>query len=141
MNRSRVLKLIELAVHPGTPPHEAAAAAMAACRRIHEEGLLSDDIREDRFSSVRTGDFSTFEVAFLVLGESDNLYRLAKVIPPRLQSEVIILLPKEYVREVTMMTKAEKRKIGWSGMRVIKRVSIVRSYFDHARANGWDNWW
>ena len=140
-SRLQVLKLIELAVHPGTPSHEATAAAMAACRRIHKEGLLTAKQGEHvRPSEAPKGSSRTFDVVFLVLTETDVLYRLAKIVPPRLQSENVILLPKQYVAEVEFMTKVETRKIGWRGSRVIKRLAIDLSYFDDARSNGWDAW-
>jgi hypothetical protein len=130
-HRQRAIDLVTLAADPRTPEHEASAAALAACKLIQKEGLLLEHIARE--------EIVTLNVTFLILTESGELYRLAKITPPRLQSDKVLLIPKEYVRSVTMMTSAETKRIGWKGSRIIKRISIVKSYFDTARESGWDD--
>lgn len=131
-HRQRAIDLVMLAADPRTPEHEASAAALAACKLIQKERLLDDGASGE--------EIVTLNVTFLILTESGELYRLAKITPPRLQSEKVLLVPKEWVRSVTMMTSAESKRIGWRGSRIIKRISIVKSYFDTARASGWDDY-
>jgi hypothetical protein len=139
--RSKVLSLIELAVGKTTPPHEAAAAAMAACRKIKAEGLLILRlVEEDSGHGSYREEIVLVDVPFLVMSQSSTLYRVAKLEPPKGHSSEIFLIPKEFVKSVVMMTPEETRAIGWKSSSVIKSMRIDRSYFEQARQNGWDRW-
>lgn len=48
----KVQKLIAIAIHEGTPENEARNAAVAACRLIHEHGLLSEPTTSTRRRTV-----------------------------------------------------------------------------------------
>lgn len=143
--RAKVLALIELAVGKGTPPHEAAAAAMAACRKIKAEGLLLVRLVEEeegRGSSRGSGreEWIFVDIPFLVMTQTSTLYRVARLEPPRGSSSSIFLIPKEFIRDLVMMTQEETRAIGWKTSSVIKSMHLNNGYFDKARQNGWDRW-
>jgi hypothetical protein len=141
--RVKVLALIELAVGKGTPPHEAAAAAMAACRKIKAEGLLLVRlVEEEKGSGSGRGreEWIFVDIPFLVMTQTATLYRVARLEPPRGSSSSIFIIPKEFVRNLVMMTPEETRAIGWKTSSVIKSMSIDNSYFDKAKQNGWDRW-
>jgi hypothetical protein len=140
--RSKVLALIELAVGKGTPPHEAAAAAMAACRKIKSEGLLLLRLIEDEEGERSTGreEWIFVDIPFLVMTKTATVYRVARLEPPRGSSSAIFIIPHEFIRNVVMMTPDETKAIGWKTSSVIKSLSLNTSYFNQAKQNGWDRW-
>jgi len=138
--RAKVIALIELAVGKGTPPHEASAAAMAACRKIKAEGLLLLKFVEETSSEARKGEFILVDIPFLVMGQSATLYRVARLDPPKRHSSAVFLIPKEFVESVVMMNPEEVLAIGWRTSSVIKSMRIDKIYFEQARQKGWDRW-
>lgn len=140
--RGQVLALIELAVGEGTPPHEAAAAAMAACRRIKKEGLLLFDFLEEGGGEGSSREeLVRVEIPFIILTQSADLLRISRIEPPKKHSSHVLLVPKKYVRKIEMMGPEETKAIGWgqSG-NIIKSLTLLKSYFDVARQSGWDRW-
>lgn len=135
-SRAKVLALVELAVGRTTPPHEARAAAMAACKRIKESGLLLEGPR----GLAGAEDVVVVTIPFLVLNDTSKVFRVARLEPPRRSSSHVLLIPKEYVRKVVFMDLDECRAVGWKGSSVIKSLTLVKSYFDTARQSGWDDW-
>lgn len=142
--RAKVLALIELAVGKGTPPHEASAAAMAACRKIKAEGLLLVRLVEEEASAAGAGssreEWIFVDIPFLVMTKTATVYRVARLEPPRGSSSAIFIIPHEFIRDLVMMTAEETRAIGWKTSSVIKSMHLNNGYFDKARQNGWDRW-
>lgn len=141
--RQKAIDLVKLAADPRTPEHEALAAALSACKLIEREKLLEESGEGWSLPTERNdgwGELVVLSVTFLILTESSSMLRVAKITPPRLQSDKVLYIPKEYVKDVTMMTKAETKRIGWGSSRIIKQISLVKSYFESARAAGWDNY-
>ncbi len=137
--RSKILRLIELALHEKTPPHEASAAAMAACRKIRAERVLSELLQSEG-GLVGVEDVVIVVIPFLILNQSSTMLRVSRLEPPKKHSSHVMLIPKEYVRKTVMMTLEESKAIGWKGSQVIKSLTLVRSYFETARQSGWDDW-
>ena len=136
---ARVLALIELATSPGTPEHEASAAAMAACRRIKQDGLLAL-LSAGGEGLVGREDVVVVTIPFLILNQSEHVFRVSRLEPPRKHSSHVLLIPKEYVRKSVMMTNDEAKALGWDGGLIIKSLTLVRAYFNTARQSGWDDW-
>ena len=134
--RALVLALVELAVSKGTPPHEATAAAMAACKKIKEFGLLTLDFIEEGKEEL-----VVVRIPFLILTQSSELYRVARLEARKTHSSHVLLIPKRFVRKVEMMSAAEVKEIGWGNSgSIISSLTLVKTYFEEARRSGWDQW-
>lgn len=144
--RAKILALIELAVGETTPEHEAKAAAMAACKKLKETGLLSSASpiggssgRRDRKRRTHQSDEVVLTMPFIILTQSPFVLRVGRI--EKQQTAQVLLIPKEYVIEVEMMEVEETKAIGWGqSSSIIKKLVLKRSYFDHARETGWASW-
>lgn len=142
--RSKIRDLLRLARHPGTPRHEAEAAARAAARRMREEEIAEADLGPEdelRAPALARPDVVVIGTPLLVVTESSSHYRMAKLTPPARFSSHLILVPKRYVREIVWMSSTEAVALGWKGgSRITKAVALERGYFQDAVSSGWNSW-
>ena len=76
-----------------------------------------------------------------VVSEYPWAWRLAKLEPPKGYSSHIVLVPKEYVRDIKWMSSAQKKRIWHEHARIIERLTVLHRWVEEAKPQGWLNHW
>ncbi len=120
----KVRKLVALAAHPETPPTEATAAAMQACKRIHADNLLLAPKGDPYGETIEVrGPF----VCVTVTHESYIVKRALPWTMPDYPRETLVF-PKWAIVDMKWMLKDERKKRKFHGT-VVTLIVVQASWF------------
>jgi hypothetical protein len=140
--------LIALAVHEATPPHEAAAAALQAVRRIHRLDLLGLDalhtLRQDaavervnaetdaRHAAAAEAHarasqaFTRIDVTLLIMSETSLAYRFARLSPDFRTKGMPCVgwVRKKYISQTVWASPEVAKRYSSAGRRVTEALVV-----------------
>ena len=115
---AQIVNLIELAVHPGTPRHEARNAAMAACRRLYDSDVLSVGAAPPVKEHV-----VVLQGPWAVMADHEYSIRVA-----HLRKAEIGWIPKEHIRE-TEWEDPPRTKRAWP-QGVLRKIVVSAEWLE-----------
>lgn len=125
----KIAGLVRLAADPRTPHHEASAAALAACRRIHEQGLLTGG---EVAQPIQSREGVLVSNTFFLLFERDDVLGLVEIGSSYRVTGMSrkVIVPKPVIIELSWMTDEERdeKYIGITN-RVTQRLIVDRNWW------------
>ncbi len=129
--RETAQRLVALATNAGATHHEAASAAIQACRIIREHKLLGSRAEEAPTPAV-----VAIVATMLCIRETPDhwVFCLLTATSKTKGSQEFATFPKSVVHAVDWMTEEEKKKVGFKG-RLASRLTIDAGFVNrHARS-------
>ncbi len=130
-SRATVWRLIERAVHPGTPETEALASALIACKKIHAEKLLSQEpeglepwVSIDRFLACEYATHHSFVFTYARPWDEPPPYAIER-----------FEVPKHVIHEIVWMHPPERKKHKFHGT-VVKSRKVDRHWYEQPARRG-----